>query len=49
MSVLLPDSEVDAGTYFFEGAATLYTPLYTEDKILQVIAGHAFVEQMGYN
>ena len=49
MSVLLPDSEVKAGMFFFEGAATLYVPFRTHDKIYEVEVGHAFVEQMGYN
>lgn len=49
MSVLVSDSEVTAGTSFFEGAATLYAPFHTQDKMYEVEVGHAFVEQMGYN
>lgn len=43
MTALLPGSEVWLDTYFSEGTATLC------DEISGEVAGHAFVEQMGYN
>lgn len=41
MKALIPQSEVYAGTYFFEGAGSIY------DEEVEV--GHVFIEQMGYN
>ncbi len=45
LSVLVPGSEVFLGTYFFEGAADVYTT----QGCVEVVVGKAFCEQMGYN
>ena len=45
MTAWVRGSEVDLGTYFFEGAASIWEI----DGGIEVEVGRAFVEQMGYN